>query len=75
MERMKPPIVGEQLPPMLSDDQIRALAQRLCEDRTFAGRRDEAIIRVLLDSGPVGRDRPALRWTPDNPDANDVGPR
>ena len=43
MERMKPPIVGEQLPPMLSDDQIRALLSVCAEDRTFAGRRDEAI--------------------------------
>ena len=72
MERMKPPIVGEQLPPMLSDDQIRALLSVCAEGRTFAGRRDEAIIRVLLDSGARRAEIAALRWTPDNPDANDV---
>ena len=72
MERMKPPIVGEQLPPMLSDDQIRALLRVCSEDHTFAGRRDEAIIRVLLDSGARRAEIAALRWTPGNPEANDV---
>jgi site-specific recombinase XerD len=72
MERMKPPIVGEQLPPMLADDQIRALLKVCAEDRTFAGRRDEAIIRVLLDSGARRAEIAALRWTPDDPETNDV---
>jgi len=72
MDRMKPPIVGEQLPPMLSDDQIRALLKVCAEDHTFAGRRDEAIIRVLLDSGARRAEIAALRWTPDVPDTNDV---
>jgi len=72
MERMKPPIVGEQLPPMLTDDQIRALLKVCAEDHTFAGRRDEALIRVLLDSGARRAEIAALRWTPDNPEANDV---
>jgi site-specific recombinase XerD len=72
MERMKPPIVGEQLPPMLSDDQIRALLSVCAQDHTFAGRRDEAIIRVLLDSGARRAEIGALRWTPDDPETNDV---
>jgi integrase/recombinase XerC len=72
MARMKPPIVGEQLPPMLNDDQIRALLRSCAEDHTFAGRRDEALIRVLLDSGARRAEIAALRWTPDVPDTNDV---
>jgi site-specific recombinase XerD len=72
MEHMKPPILGELLSPMLSDDQIRALLRVCAEDRTFAGRRDEAIIRVLLDSGARRAEIAALRWTPANPDTNDV---
>ena len=72
MEHMKPPILGELLSPMLSDDQIRALLHVCCADHTFAGRRDEAIIRVLLDSGARRAEIAALRWTPDNPDANDL---
>ena len=72
MERMKPPIVGELLSPMLTDDQLRALLRVCSEDHTFAGRRDEAIIRVLLDSGARRAEIAALRWTPDNPETNDV---
>ena len=72
MERMKPPIVGELLAPMLNDDQLRALLRVCSEDHTFAGRRDEAIIRVLLDSGARRAEIAGLRWTPDNPDTNDV---
>lgn len=72
MEHMKPPILGELLSPMLSDDRIRALLRVCAEDHTFAGRRDEAIIRVLLDSGARRAEIGALRWTPDNPDMNDV---
>ena len=72
MDRMKPPIVGELLSPMLSDDQIRALLRVCSEDRTFAGRRDEALIRVLLDSGARRAEIAAIRWTPEDPDTNDV---
>jgi site-specific recombinase XerD len=72
MDRMKPPIVGEQLPPMLSDDEIRALLNVCAEDHTFAGRRDEALVRVLLDSGARRAEIAALRWTPGNPETNDV---
>ena len=72
MERMKPPIVGELLAPMLNDDQLRALFRVCSEDHTFAGRRDEAIIRVLLDSGARRAEIAALRWTPDVPDTNDI---
>jgi site-specific recombinase XerD len=72
MEHMKPPILGELLSPMLSDDQIRALLRVCAEGHTFVGRRDEAIIRVLLDSGARRAEIAALRWTSDNPDTNDV---
>ena len=72
MVHMKPPILGELLSPMLSDDQIRALLRVCSEDHTFAGRRDEAIIRVLLDSDARRAEIAALRWTPEDPDTNDV---
>ena len=72
MERMKPPIVGEHLSPMLDDDQLPALLRVCCADRTFAGRRDEAIIRVRLDSGARRAETAALCWTPGNPESNDL---
>ena len=72
MVHMKPPILGELLSPMLSDDQIRALLRVCSEDHTFAGRRDEAIMRVLLDSGARWAEIAALRWTPGRPESNDL---
>jgi site-specific recombinase XerC len=54
------------------DDQLRALFRVCSEDHTFAGRRDEAIIRVLLDSGARRAEIAALRWTPRNPESNDL---
>jgi site-specific recombinase XerD len=72
MEHMKPPMLGELLSPMLSDDELRTLLHACTADHSFAGRRDEAIIRVLLDSGARRAEIAALRWTPDDPDTNDV---
>jgi site-specific recombinase XerD len=50
MERMHPPAVPEQPVPILTDDElIRLLAT--CKGQTFENRRDEAIIRLLVDTG------------------------
>lgn len=50
MTRMKSPKVGEQPVGVLSDDDVVALL-KACSGRTFADRRDAAIIRLMLDSG------------------------
>lgn len=50
MERMKPPQVPENPPPVLLDAQIKALL-KACEGKDFLARRDMAIIRLLLDGG------------------------
>jgi site-specific recombinase XerD len=50
MVNMKPPIVPEQPPEVLTDDQLRRLV-KTCEGRDFEARRDMAIIRLLLDTG------------------------
>jgi site-specific recombinase XerD len=51
MARMRPPRLPETPPPVLSADQIRRLFS-ICEaDKSFAGRRDEAILRAFADSG------------------------
>jgi site-specific recombinase XerD len=50
MARMKPPRVPENPAPVLSKEEIAQLL-RACEGRTFADRRDMAIIRLLLDTG------------------------
>jgi site-specific recombinase XerD len=52
MEGLKPPIVPEAPVPVLSDDQLTALLKAAAAhpDR-FTARRDEAILRTLLDTG------------------------
>jgi integrase/recombinase XerD len=52
--------------PVLSDDQIKALL-KTCTGKTFADRRDQAILRLLLDSGMrnsecVGINRAEIDW-------------
>jgi site-specific recombinase XerD len=51
MARMKPPKVPEELVPVVDDQDIHRLLKTVDADRTFEGRRDAAMIRMLLDSG------------------------
>jgi site-specific recombinase XerD len=50
MARMKPPMVPEEIIPVPTDDQLRALF-KACEGVGFASRRDSALLRLLLDAG------------------------
>ncbi len=50
MERMKQPRVPVTPPAVLSDDEIIALL-KTCDGNTFEDRRDNALIRFLLDTG------------------------
>ena len=50
MERMRPPIVPEQPVAVVTQPQIDALL-RACQGPAFEDRRDEAIVRLLLDTG------------------------
>jgi integrase/recombinase XerC len=49
--RMQGPIVPEKPVPVLTDDQLRALLAT-CAGRTMVARRDNAILRLFIDSGP-----------------------
>jgi site-specific recombinase XerD len=51
MARMRPPAVPEVPVPVLSEDELRALVKAAARDRSFYGRRDEAVIRLFLDTG------------------------
>jgi site-specific recombinase XerD len=51
MARMKPPRLPEAPPPVLRENELRAVIDACARDREFAGRRDEAIIRVFIDTG------------------------
>lgn len=50
MDRMRPPKIPETPPPVLTDDDLRALVS-VCEGQGFEERRDTAMIRVLVDTG------------------------
>jgi len=50
MERMSPPAVPEQPVPILTDDDLSRLLA-VCKGPTFENRRDEAIIRLFVDTG------------------------
>jgi site-specific recombinase XerD len=50
MERVKPPKVVEQPVPVLSDQDLRAFI-KACEGKRFEDRRDEAIVRLNIDTG------------------------
>ena len=50
MAGMKPPLVPETPPPVISDDELRRLL-RTCEGKDFSHRRDMAIVRLFIDTG------------------------
>jgi site-specific recombinase XerD len=60
MARIKPPALQEPPVPVLSDDQLRALIAA-ASGKTFEQRRDEAMIRLFLDSGIRLGEMAALR--------------
>ena len=51
MERMKPPIVPEEPPPVLTEDELRRLLGVCLKDRTFESFRDHALLLLFLDTG------------------------
>jgi site-specific recombinase XerC len=50
MQGMSPPLKDTKPVPVLSDDELVALL-KTCNGKTFDHRRDEALFRILLDSG------------------------
>jgi site-specific recombinase XerD len=50
MKNMHPPHVPEELPEVLTEEQLRKLI-RSCDGKPFEDRRDQAIIRLLVDTG------------------------
>lgn len=71
MHRMKVPHVPEVPVPVLSDDALRRLLAA-CDGKAFEDRRDNALVRVMLDTGCRLAEVAGLRWMPGDPDANEV---
>lgn len=51
MVHMKPPRLPEAPPPVLRDVDLRKLLDACIRDKTYLGRRDEAILRLFMDTG------------------------
>jgi site-specific recombinase XerD len=51
LARMRPPAVPETPVPILTEDELRALLKAPAKDASFYGRRDEAVLRVFVDTG------------------------
>jgi integrase/recombinase XerD len=60
LDGMRPPKLDSKVVPVLSDDQLRALL-RACEGRTLRDRRDEALVRLLAETGLRAGECVALR--------------
>jgi site-specific recombinase XerD len=73
MRNMKPPRLPELQVPVLSEDDLKKLLATCASGKDFADRRDQALIRVFVDSGARLSEVTSLRWTPDDPETNDVG--
>jgi hypothetical protein len=62
MAKLTKPNQPEKLVPVLSDDELTSLLDT-CKGKSFAARRDTAIIRLLLDTGARLSEISTLTWT------------
>jgi site-specific recombinase XerD len=51
MARMKPPRLPEDPPAVLREHELRRILDACERDKSFSGRRDEAVLRVFMDTG------------------------
>jgi site-specific recombinase XerD len=51
MAHMKPPKIPDNLVPVLSEEELRALLRTVDHDTDYFGRRDAALIRLFIDTG------------------------
>jgi site-specific recombinase XerD len=72
MATMRPPKITEPPPAVLRDEALTALLRRVDADKSFAGRRDAAILRIFVATGARLSEVTNLRWTPDEPRTNDI---
>jgi site-specific recombinase XerD len=71
MLKLRPPRLPKLMPRVLELDEIRAVLGT-CQGASFEDRRDNAIIRVLFDSGARRHEVVALRYSPIDPEDRDV---
>ncbi len=69
MARVRPPLVPEEPPPVLSDDDLKGLL-KVCEGKAFDDLRDTALLRVLIDTGARASEVMGLQVGGDDPDVD-----
>jgi site-specific recombinase XerD len=71
MARLRAPKVSEKLVPVFTSEELSAL-EKTCQGRTFAKRRDAAIIAVLTATGIRAGELAGIRYDPCDPRRSDV---
>ena len=71
MAHMKPPKLPAYAPRVLTIDELKAIIG-VCKGPAFDERRDEAIIRVLFNTGLRRAEVTNLRYSPTDPDDRDI---
>ncbi len=74
MAKTHPPRLPKLMPRVLTFDEIRPVLGT-CTGKDFADRRDDALIRVLFDTGARRHEIAALRYSPTDPTDRDVDTR
>ena len=72
MVRMKPPRVPENPPPVLQEDELRALLATCEKGQSLEDRRDQALLRVFIDTGARRAEVGGLRFDPSDDENNDI---
>jgi site-specific recombinase XerD len=71
IRKLKPPRLPRLMPRVLELDELRAILGT-CQGSSFEDRRDNALIRVLFDTGARRHEVAALRYSPTDPDDRDL---
>lgn len=71
MAKLHPPRLPKLMPRVLTMDDLRAVLAT-CTGASFEDRRDNALIRLLFDTGARRHEVAALRYSPTDPDDRDV---
>jgi integrase/recombinase XerC len=74
MRKLHPPRLPKLMPRVLEIDEIRAVLGT-AQGSSFEDRRDNALIRVLFDTGARRHEIAALRYSPTDPDDRDINLR
>jgi len=74
MRKLSPPRLPKLMPRVLAMDELRTILGS-CQGTSFEDRRDNALIRILFDTGARRHEIAELRYSPTDPDDRDIDMR